>query len=210
MRHLSIRIGGNARAAPATVSGEPLSKCATDAVRHWEGQTAVMTREPRNVLGRVSRCVACKGWLSPARRSACVRSAFCPQSWGMPMSIQSIPVATLGVPRIGPRRELKAALESYWSSKSDATALREAAAGIRAANWSRQHALGITHIPSNDFMTTCWIRVSWSVPSPRSMAGAAKCAARSLFYLGARQSRRRSRHTWSWSSGAGNDQVVRH
>jgi 5-methyltetrahydropteroyltriglutamate--homocysteine methyltransferase len=69
----------------------------------------------------------------------------------MPMSIQAIPVATLGVPRIGPRRELKAALESYWSSKSDATALREAAAGIRAANWSRQHALGITHIPSNDF-----------------------------------------------------------
>src|ERR1700730_14855565 len=50
--HLSIRIGGNARAAPATVSGEPPSKCATDAVRHWEGQTAVMTREPGNVLGR--------------------------------------------------------------------------------------------------------------------------------------------------------------
>lgn len=67
------------------------------------------------------------------------------------MSIQSIPVATLGVPRIGPRRELKAALESYWSGKSDATPLREAAAGVRAANWSRQHALGITHIPSNDF-----------------------------------------------------------
>src|ERR1700730_11361006 len=163
VRHLSIRIGGNARAAPATVSGEPLSKCATDAVRHWEGQTAVMTREPRNVLGRVFRCVACKGWLSPARRSACVRSAFCP-SWGMPMSIQAIPVATLGVPRIGPRRELKAALESYWSSKSDATALREAAAGIRAANWSRQHALGITHIPSNDFSP--YDHVFWSGTTP--------------------------------------------
>jgi 5-methyltetrahydropteroyltriglutamate--homocysteine methyltransferase len=69
----------------------------------------------------------------------------------MPMSIQSIPVATLGVPRIGPRRELKAALESYWSGKSDAKALREAAAGVRAASWSRQHSLGVTHIPSNDF-----------------------------------------------------------
>jgi 5-methyltetrahydropteroyltriglutamate--homocysteine methyltransferase len=56
-----------------------------------------------------------------------------PPKWGMPMSIQSIPVATLGVLRIGPRREMKTALESYWSGKSDATALREAAAGIRAA-----------------------------------------------------------------------------
>jgi hypothetical protein len=55
------------------------------------------------------------------------------------------------MPRIGPRRELKSALESYWSGKSNAAALLEAAAGLRAANWARQHALGITNIPSNDF-----------------------------------------------------------
>lgn len=68
-----------------------------------------------------------------------------------PMSFLSLPVSTLGAPRIGPRRELKAALESYWSGKSDAAALLEIAAVLRAANWTRQHALGVANIPSNDF-----------------------------------------------------------
>ncbi|TXL81947.1 5-methyltetrahydropteroyltriglutamate--homocysteine S-methyltransferase [Vineibacter terrae] len=67
------------------------------------------------------------------------------------MSSSSVPVSTLGVPRIGPRRELKAALESYWAGSTSATALLDAASGLRAASWARQHALGITHIPSNDF-----------------------------------------------------------
>lgn len=60
-------------------------------------------------------------------------------------------MATLGTPRIGPRRELKIALESYWSGKSSESALLEAAAGLRAANWARQKSLGVTVIPSNDF-----------------------------------------------------------
>ncbi len=67
------------------------------------------------------------------------------------MSIPSLPVSTLGTPRIGPRRELKFALESFWSGKSGEAALLEAAAGLRAANWARQRALGVTNIPSNDF-----------------------------------------------------------
>ena len=67
------------------------------------------------------------------------------------MSVFSVPVATLGTPRIGPRRELKIALESYWSGKSSESALLEAAAGLRAANWARQKSLGVTVIPSNDF-----------------------------------------------------------
>ena len=36
----------------------------------------------------------------------------------------TVTVATLGYPRIGPRRELKTALESYWAGRSDAAALR--------------------------------------------------------------------------------------
>jgi 5-methyltetrahydropteroyltriglutamate--homocysteine methyltransferase len=67
------------------------------------------------------------------------------------VSISSLPIATLGTPRIGPRRELKTALESYWSNKSDEATLLEAAAGLRVANWARQKALGVTVIPSNDF-----------------------------------------------------------
>ena len=66
-------------------------------------------------------------------------------------SVASIPVATLGVPRIGPRRELKIALEKFWSGKIDEAALRTTAAQIRAANWARQRHLGVTVIPSNDF-----------------------------------------------------------
>jgi 5-methyltetrahydropteroyltriglutamate--homocysteine methyltransferase len=66
-------------------------------------------------------------------------------------STSSLAVATLGTPRIGPRRELKLALESFWSGASDEKALVETAAGLRAANWARQKKLGVTVIPSNDF-----------------------------------------------------------
>ena len=67
------------------------------------------------------------------------------------MSVTSLSVATLGTPRIGPRRELKFALESFWAGKSSEQALLETAAALRAANWARQKSLGVTVIPSNDF-----------------------------------------------------------
>jgi 5-methyltetrahydropteroyltriglutamate--homocysteine methyltransferase len=67
------------------------------------------------------------------------------------ISTSSLPVASLGTPRIGPRRELKFALESFWSGASDEKALIEAGAGLRAANWARQKKLGVSVIPSNDF-----------------------------------------------------------
>ncbi|WOF44412.1 5-methyltetrahydropteroyltriglutamate--homocysteine S-methyltransferase [Sphingopyxis indica] len=63
----------------------------------------------------------------------------------------TVSVATLGFPRIGLRRELKFALESYWAGKSGLAELREAAAGLRIANWARQKALGADILPSNDF-----------------------------------------------------------
>ena len=63
----------------------------------------------------------------------------------------SLPVASLGTPRIGPRRELKFALESFWSGTSDEKTLIETGLGLRAANWARQKKLGVSVIPSNDF-----------------------------------------------------------
>jgi 5-methyltetrahydropteroyltriglutamate--homocysteine methyltransferase len=63
----------------------------------------------------------------------------------------SVQVATLGFPRIGPKRELKTALESYWSGKSDVAALLAAAAELRAKAWARQRDCGADIIPSNDF-----------------------------------------------------------
>jgi 5-methyltetrahydropteroyltriglutamate--homocysteine methyltransferase len=63
----------------------------------------------------------------------------------------SIVTSTLGFPRMGARRELKAAVEEYWSGKIDAAALFKQAAALRSVAWTRQRALGVGHIPSNDF-----------------------------------------------------------
>jgi 5-methyltetrahydropteroyltriglutamate--homocysteine methyltransferase len=67
------------------------------------------------------------------------------------MSPTSLAVASLGTPRIGPRRELKFALERFWSGAMDEKTLIETGVGLRAANWARQKKLGITVVPSNDF-----------------------------------------------------------
>ena len=63
----------------------------------------------------------------------------------------TVTIATLGFPRIGPRRELKTALESFWSGETGAIQLQESTAALRAANWARQHALGTDWLPSGDF-----------------------------------------------------------
>jgi len=63
-----------------------------------------------------------------------------------------MPIASnLGFPRIGPDRELKRALESYWAGRSTADDLAAAAHDIRRTNWQLQANAGIEHVPSNDF-----------------------------------------------------------
>ena len=57
----------------------------------------------------------------------------------------------LGYPRIGPRRELKRALEGYWKGTLGTEQLRRTASEIRTANWAAQRDAGIDLIPSNDF-----------------------------------------------------------
>jgi len=59
--------------------------------------------------------------------------------------------ANLGYPRIGRRRELKRALEAYWSGRLDAEALHAVAREVRREAWLTQRAVGIDTIPSNDF-----------------------------------------------------------
>jgi len=59
--------------------------------------------------------------------------------------------ANPGFPRIGPRRELKTLTEAYWAGRIGKAELLESAAGLRAATWARQKALGLDVIPSNDF-----------------------------------------------------------
>ena len=62
-----------------------------------------------------------------------------------------VQVATLGFPRIGPRRELKTALEAHWTGRTDSKELLDVAAELRGAAWARQRNLGADIIPSNDF-----------------------------------------------------------
>ena len=57
----------------------------------------------------------------------------------------------LGVPRIGPNRELKFAQEARWRGEIDEAALKAVASGIRQANWRRQHAAGLDFVTVGDF-----------------------------------------------------------
>ena len=59
--------------------------------------------------------------------------------------------AVHGMPRIGRDRELKWALEDYWSGRIDERALLEVAAGIRRENWRSLAAAEVGFVPSNDF-----------------------------------------------------------
>jgi 5-methyltetrahydropteroyltriglutamate--homocysteine methyltransferase len=59
--------------------------------------------------------------------------------------------ASLGWPRIGPKRELKKALESFWAGRSSEKDLLDEARGLRKRAWKLQASLGIASVPSNDF-----------------------------------------------------------
>mgnify|MGYP003818084115 CR=1 FL=1 len=58
---------------------------------------------------------------------------------------------SLGFPRMGLRRELKTALESYWSGRTGAAALEETAAALRLRHWRLQQEAGIDLVPVGDF-----------------------------------------------------------
>ena len=55
------------------------------------------------------------------------------------------------MPRIGPGRALKRALEGYWAGRVTADQLEETAASIRRQNWEMAAAAGVDFVPSNDF-----------------------------------------------------------
>ncbi len=57
----------------------------------------------------------------------------------------------VGYPRIGEHRELKFALESFWSGKSNFQAVEEVAKNLRAKAWNTQKEAGVELISSNDF-----------------------------------------------------------
>ncbi|TCN46264.1 methionine synthase (B12-independent) [Rhodococcus sp. SMB37] len=70
------------------------------------------------------------------------------------MSTSSAPAfhaTVLGSARIGPNRELKKAVESYWAGMIDRDALEKVAADLRAGTWAAQRDAGLDSIPVNTF-----------------------------------------------------------
>jgi 5-methyltetrahydropteroyltriglutamate--homocysteine methyltransferase len=67
----------------------------------------------------------------------------------MPADASTI-ASNLGFPRIGPRRELKVALEAFWAGALDEAELHAEAARLSAAHWRLQAGLGLDHVPSGD------------------------------------------------------------
>ncbi|MGH3683356.1 MAG: 5-methyltetrahydropteroyltriglutamate--homocysteine S-methyltransferase, partial [Natronosporangium sp.] len=61
------------------------------------------------------------------------------------------PSTVLGYPRIGPRRELKRALEAYWDGRSTRADLLATGEALRTATWSRLAGLGLPALPSGTF-----------------------------------------------------------
>ncbi|CAL1382283.1 unnamed protein product [Linum trigynum] len=57
----------------------------------------------------------------------------------------------VGYPRMGPKRELKFALESFWDGKSSAEDLQKVSADLRKSIWKQMSDAGIKFIPSNTF-----------------------------------------------------------
>ncbi|KAG2547080.1 hypothetical protein PVAP13_9KG084300 [Panicum virgatum] len=57
----------------------------------------------------------------------------------------------VGYPRMGPKRELKFALESFWDGKSSAEDLEKVATDLRSSIWKQMSEAGIKYIPSNTF-----------------------------------------------------------
>jgi len=57
----------------------------------------------------------------------------------------------IGFPRIGEQRELKKALESYWSGKITQDELKKTASDLRKRHWIYQKNAGIDMISINDF-----------------------------------------------------------
>ena len=62
-----------------------------------------------------------------------------------------IQVASIGYPRIGPKRELKKALEQFWKGEIQEQDLHTVAKNLRQQNWQTQKSAGVDLISSNDF-----------------------------------------------------------
>jgi 5-methyltetrahydropteroyltriglutamate--homocysteine methyltransferase len=67
------------------------------------------------------------------------------------MTKNTIKAHILGYPRVGAKRELKFALESFWRGESSAETLQASAQALRENHWKKQQAAGLAFVTTNDF-----------------------------------------------------------
>ncbi|MGL6235046.1 MAG: 5-methyltetrahydropteroyltriglutamate--homocysteine S-methyltransferase [Segniliparus sp.] len=79
------------------------------------------------------------------------------------MSFTPLSATVLGSPRVGPNRELKKAVESYWAKKSSAEDLAAVAKQLRADTLTKLKDAGFDSVPVNTFsyydqiLDTAWL-----------------------------------------------------
>jgi len=78
-------------------------------------------------------------------------------------------IHNLGFPRIGAKRELKKAVEAYWSGQIPQDALLDTGRVLRAEHWRRQADAGVSDVPVGDFawydQILEWTTLLGAVPS---------------------------------------------
>ncbi|MBF6348937.1 5-methyltetrahydropteroyltriglutamate--homocysteine S-methyltransferase [Nocardia flavorosea] len=67
------------------------------------------------------------------------------------ISYSPFTATVLGLPRVGPRRELKRATESYWAGRIDADRLHETGRDLRRDQYAELQAAGLDSIPVGTF-----------------------------------------------------------
>jgi 5-methyltetrahydropteroyltriglutamate--homocysteine methyltransferase len=71
--------------------------------------------------------------------------------WTKTVTATPFTATVTGSPRIGPKRELKRATESYWKAKTSRAELEEVAATIRHDTWAQLAGAGLDSVPVNTF-----------------------------------------------------------
>ena len=67
------------------------------------------------------------------------------------MTTKTVKAHILGYPRVGAKRELKFALESFWRRETSCGDLQSTAKNLRATHWQKQQDADLAFITSNDF-----------------------------------------------------------
>lgn len=67
------------------------------------------------------------------------------------MTTKSVKAHILGYPRVGAKRELKFALETFWRRESSPDDLQKIASDLRQQHWQKQQDADLAFITSNDF-----------------------------------------------------------